>query len=88
MQTAKKEKRDLHMVVLDLANAFGSQDSVDSFQLLPEGIMKLDKAYFLDIQFCVTTQDNPTTWNHLETGIMVGCTISPLEFTMAMKLII
>jgi len=29
-----------------------------------------------------------TTWQCLEVGIMAGCTISPLAFTMAMEVII
>ncbi len=33
-------------------------------------------------------RDSTTAWQHLEIGIMAGCTISPLAFTMAMELII
>ncbi len=93
VQTAKKEKKDLHVVFLDLANAFGSVPhevlwTAFNFFQVPEGITRLVKAYFQDLQFCVTTQDITTAWQHLEIGIMAGCTISPLAFTMAMELII
>ncbi|KAL1277462.1 hypothetical protein QQF64_024135 [Cirrhinus molitorella] len=93
IQTAKKEKKDLHVVFLDLANAFGSVPheilwTAFSFFQVPEGITRLVKAYFQDLQFCVTAQANTTAWQHLEIGIMAGCTISPLAFTMAMELII
>jgi len=48
----------------------------------------LVKAYFQDLQFCVTAQGNITSWQQLEIALMAGCTISPLGFTMAMELII
>ncbi len=93
IQMTKKEKKDLHVVFLDLANAFGSVPhevlwAAFNFFQVPEGITRLVKAYFQDLQFCVTTQDSTTAWQHLEIGIMAGCTISPLAFTMAMELII
>ncbi|TWW54580.1 hypothetical protein D4764_0274410 [Takifugu flavidus] len=90
---AKKDKKDLHVVFLDLANAFGSVPhevlwTAFTFFQVPEGITRLVKAYFQDLQFCVTAQASTTAWQHLEVGIMAGCTISPLAFTMAMELII
>ena len=93
VQTAKKEKKVLHVVFLDLANAFGSVPheilwTAFNFFQVPEGITRLVKAYFQDLQFCVTTQASTTAWQHLEVGIMAGCTISPLAFTMAMEIII
>lgn len=71
-QTAKKEKKDLYVVFLDLANAFGSVphkvlwSSFNFFQV-PEGITRLVKAYFQDLQFCVTGQAGTTASQHLET---------------------
>jgi len=38
----------------------------------------LVKAYFHDLQFCVTAQRIAT----IEIGIIIGCTVSPLAFTM------
>ena len=46
------------------------------------------KAYFKDLFFCFTTPDFTTICQRLEVGIMAGCTISPLTFTMAMEVII
>ncbi|KAG7512031.1 hypothetical protein JOB18_017533 [Solea senegalensis] len=36
----------------------------------------------------VKTQNSTTTWQHLEMGIMAGCTILPLPFTIAVELTI
>jgi len=47
-------------------------------------ITNLVKAYFGDFQFSFSTSEFSTTWQCLE----VGCTISPLAFTMAMEVII
>lgn len=91
IQTAIKEKKDLHVVFLDLANAFESLPheilwtAFDFFQV-SEGVTKLIKTYFHDLQFCITA--GTTAWQHLEVGIMAGFTRSPLAFIMAMELII
>lgn len=81
------------MVFLDLANAFGSVPhnllwtAFDYFRV-PAALTTLVKAYFQDVQLCVTTAEYTTAWQHLEVGIMAGCTISPLAFTLAMEVII
>ncbi|KAL7852846.1 hypothetical protein SRHO_G00186310 [Serrasalmus rhombeus] len=93
LQSSKREKKDLHVVFLDLANAFGSVPhrilwTAFAFFQVPDNITNLVQAYFRDIQFCMTMHESTTAWQQLELGIMAGCTISPLPFTLAMELII
>lgn len=60
---AKKDKRDLHVVFLNLANAFGSiphnflWESFNFFHV-PEHITTLVTTYFQDLQLCFTTANN------------------------------
>ncbi len=93
IQAAKKDERDIHVIFLDLANAFGSVshnllwESFNFFHV-PSSVTSLVKAYFEDLQLCFTTADFTTSWQRVEVGIMAGCTISPLAFTIAMEVII
>ncbi len=93
IQVAKKDGRDLHVVFLDLANAYGSVPHnllwiAFHYFSVPEAITRLVKSYFQDLQLCLTIEDFTTAWQRVEIGIMAGCTISPLAFTMAMEVII
>ena len=91
IQTAKIEKKDLHVIFLDLANAFDSVPhsliwkAFDYFRV-PVVVVYLVRAYFQDIS--LSTAGFTTGWQRLEIGIMPWCTISPLAFTMAMDIII
>ena len=60
------------MGFLDLANAFGS---------VPHSLLWKAFSYFI-------TSNYTTSLQHLETGIMARCAISPLAFTMAMEVMI
>lgn len=91
IQTAKREGKDLHALFLDLANAYGPHSllwSAFEFFHVPTTMINLVEHYFQDLQFCLITSGFITTWQPLVVGIMAGCTISPLAFTMAMEIII
>lgn len=93
IQSARKEGRDLHVMFLDLANAFGSVPhnllwTTFTCFGIPEAMANLVQAYFQVIQLFLSTEDFTAAWQPLEIGIMARCTISPLAFTMAMEVII
>ena len=83
----------MHVIFLDLANAFGSVPhsllwkAFDHFRVHVV-VVDLVRAYFQDIRLCLSTTGFTTGWQRLEIGIMAGCTISPLAFTITMEIII
>ncbi len=93
IQRAKREKGDLHVVWLDLANAYGSvphqliEFALDFFYI-PVCIKALVAKYFKDLQMCCTHQDFTTDWQQLEVGIAMGCSISPILFVAAFEIIL
>ncbi|KAK0146800.1 LINE-1 reverse transcriptase [Merluccius polli] len=93
IQKAKREKGDLHVVWLDLANAYGSvphqliEYALDFFYI-PVCIRTLVVKYFEDLRMCCTHQDFTTGWQRLEVGIAMGCSISPILFVAAFEIIL
>lgn len=93
IETAKREKSDLHVVWLDLENAYGSvPHKLITFALelfhIPTCIQSLVSNYFSSFQVCYTTQEASSNWHQLETGIAMGCSISPILFTAAFEVIL
>ncbi|KAF7659999.1 hypothetical protein LDENG_00290150 [Lucifuga dentata] len=93
IQTAKCEKSDLHVVWLDLANAYGSvPHQLITFALnffhIPTPIQSLVSAYFGNFYVCYITQQAMTGWWQLQKGIAMGCSISPILFTAAFEIIL
>ena len=91
--SAKRDKTELHVIWLDLANAYSSvphhliQMALEFFNFLckvGEIIMKYFNSAFM--KFIV--KNYTTKWQALEIGIMMGCVISPLLFVLAMGLIL
>jgi len=77
----------------NLANDFESIPHSDilaalNFFHVPETITKLVRNFLKDLQFCITTAEYTTSWQSLEVGIMAGCTIFSLAFTMTIEVII
>lgn len=82
----------MHVVFLDAANVFGSAHvilfGVLLISIVPGSIVNIVKAYFQDVQMCFSAVAFTTAWQWIEMGIMTGCTISLLAFTMAMGLVV
>lgn len=93
IQSAKQNKSDLHVVWLDLANAYGSvyhqliHFALDFFHVPPH-IQSLVAKYFDNFHVCYTTLEISTNWHCLEKGIAMGCSISSILFTAAFKVIL
>lgn len=93
IQTAKREKSDLHVVWLDLENAYGSvPHQLVAFALEFVHILtcsqRLVSNYFSSLRVCYTSQEATSSWHQLEKGIAMGCSISPILFTAAFEVIL
>ena len=90
---AKRERKELHVVWLDLANAYGSVPHslikiAMQFFHIPEKVIDILMRYFGSAFMRFKTDSYITGWQRLEIGIMMGCVISPLLFVMCMELIL
>lgn len=93
IQTAKREKKDLHVVWLDLANAYGSVPhqliafALDFFYIT-DNIKTMIMSYFEGMHMCFALQKFTTDLQQLEVGIAMGCSISPILFIAAFEVIL
>ena len=93
IQDAKKDKTDLSVVWLDLANAYGSVPhtilfkAMDHFHI-PECVKELMMSYYGNFQMRFTTSEFTTDWHALEVGIAAGCTISVIWFILVMEMLL
>ena len=90
---AKAKKKDLTMIWLDMANAYGSVPHQLIYTALsryhvPQKIIDLIKNYFNQCKLRFNVNDFTTTWQNLEKGIMTGCTVSIILFIMSMNIIL
>ena len=93
IKTAKEEKRDLHVVWLDLANAYGSipHDLVQKalqYYHIPEWVSNMVQSYYNNFWIRFSTKKITSRWTQIEKGIPAGCSISPVLFTIAMNVIV
>ena len=91
--TAKREMKELHVIWLDLANAYGSvlHNCIRlalKFFHIPEKVAEILMQYFGNVFMRFTTTNYTTGWQALEVGIMMGCVFSPLLFVMCMELML
>ena len=92
IQEAKRQKKDLSVVWLDLANAYGSVphaliEYAMAFFWIPESVKNYVMKYYEEFQMRFSTGEYTTRWVDLEVGIPMGCTISPILFVLAMEII-
>ena len=92
IREAKAEKKDLVVVWLDIANAYGSiPHSLIQLALrrahVPEEVCKLVEAYYADMKIRFTTKEFTTDWQRVEKGIITGCTLSVILFALSMTML-
>uniref|UniRef100_A0A3B4XDA6 Reverse transcriptase domain-containing protein n=1 Tax=Seriola lalandi dorsalis TaxID=1841481 RepID=A0A3B4XDA6_SERLL len=92
IQQAKRERQDLHVVWLDLANAYGSVphkliDFALDFFYVPMCVRNIIARYFDNLHMCFL-EGCTTGWQQLERGIAIGCAISPILFVTAFEVIL
>ena len=92
IREAKAEKKDLVVVWLDIANAYGSiPHSLIQLALrrahVPEEVCKLVESYYADMKIRFTTKDFTTDWQRVEKGIITGCTLSVILFALSMTML-
>ncbi|KAI8485265.1 hypothetical protein Bbelb_370120 [Branchiostoma belcheri] len=93
IQLARSRKEDLHVVWLDLANAYGSiphkviQYALEFFWV-PKEVKQMVHNYFSDFKLSISTRSYTTGWQKVEKGIAMGCSISPLLFIMGFEVLL
>ena len=93
IQESKKLRRNLSVVWLDLANAYGSVphaliEFAMEFLSVPEKVQNYIIQYYSNFRIRFTTNQYTTGWQSLEVGIPMGCAISPILLVLAMEIII
>ena len=91
--TRDNKSAELHVIWLDLENAYGSvrhpliEEAMDFFWI-PEDIRKLISGYYKCTYMRFSNAKYSTNWQKLNTGIMMGCVISPLISVLVMEMLL
>ena len=93
IQEAKKNKKDLVVAWLDIANAYGSipHRLIETALIrahIPERIRKLIHSYYGNVSIRFTTKDFTTEFQKIEKGIITGCTLSVILFALTMTMLV
>ena len=88
---ARRNRKTLHVVFCDVANAFGSIPHHVIFGALahyhiPERVRTLLEQYYNNLFYRVSTGGFTSALQRLERGIMMGCSVSPILFVTAFNL--
>jgi hypothetical protein len=89
-QRAKRDKLDLNVIWLDLANAYSSVPHqllwlALEIYCVPPNIVSMLRSYFTGFQLWFTTAEYTTDWTELEIDIAMGCSFH-YPLIMAMQL--
>lgn len=93
IREAREENGDIAVLWLDLANAYGSmphklvKTTLDRHHI-PCKINNLILDYYGNFRLRVTSGSITSNWHPLEKGIITGCTISVILFTLAMNMLV
>jgi len=93
LHEARINNKDLTVVWLDLANAYGSiphqliKEALQHYHI-PTNAENLITSYLNNINLRFSCEGFTTKWIPLEKGIVTGCTISVILFIMGMNMII
>ena len=93
IQEAKKEKKDLSVIWLDLAKAYPSVPHELIYRALeyyhvPAEVIHLVKQHLGGLKMRFSAGRMTSEWQRLEKGIMAGCTISVILFIAAMNILL
>ena len=93
IKRAKQNQLSLHVVWLDLANAYGTVRHQLLWKTLkrhnvPEFLIDVLQQYFRRFRLRLSTSTCSTEWFNLRVGIAMGCSISPILFVLAMQLLL
>ena len=93
IREARAEKKDLVVTWIDIANAYGSMPHSLILTALrrthvPEEICNLVESYYSDVKIRFTTKEYTTEWQPVEKGIITGCTMSVVLFSLAMTMLV
>lgn len=90
LREARKNKGDLMVLWLDLANAYGSMPHKLVLEALerqhvPAAVRDLILDYYSNFSLRVSARSTTSEWHRLEVRIITGCTTSVILFTLAMN---
>ena len=91
LQDARKRKKNIVTIWLDLANAFGSvphcliEFVLTRYAVHPDWI-KLIMLYYRGMWGRISTSKNKSRWVKMECGIFAGCTVSGIVFLAAFNI--
>ena len=92
IKEARTEKKNLVATWLDIADAYGSTPhQLIAIALrrahVPEKVVEYIEDYYKEVSIRFTTDNFTTGWQQLEKGIVTGCTLSVVLFSLTMTML-